>query len=137
MSFVNPSSDIFNETIMYNLTYGVDKHNEEMYKTMYYYLYYFKLEKYVDRLQENIGNLSTGEKQRIKIIRLILHDKPIWIIDEITSNVDNDTEKIILQKLKEIQIEKKKSVIHITHNLENIAFSDTKMYIKDYKIFIE
>ena len=104
---------------------------------MYYYLYYFKLEKYVDRLQENIGNLSTGEKQRIKIIRLILHDKPIWIIDEITSNVDNDTEKIILQKLKEIQVEKKKSVIHITHNLENIAFSDTKMYIKDYKIFIE
>ena len=40
-----------------------------------------------------------------------------------------------LMELKKIQIEKNKSVIHITHNLENIIFSDVKMYIKNYNIY--
>ena len=104
---------------------------------MYFYLEEFKLEKYKDRLEENISNLSTGEKQRVKIIRLILHDKPIWVIDEITSNIDNDLEHAILKKLKDIQLSKQKSVIHISHNLENVAFANYKMYIRDYQIFLE
>jgi ABC-type transport system involved in cytochrome bd biosynthesis fused ATPase/permease subunit len=77
----------------------------------------FRLDKYVDNLDTNINKLSTGEKQRIKIIRCILQDRPIWFLDEITSNIDKECEKIVLSVLRQIQIRKKKSVFHITHSV--------------------
>jgi ABC-type multidrug transport system fused ATPase/permease subunit len=140
VSFVNTDPDIFNNTILYNITYGLkDLENESVMETVMekinYYLELFDLSIYKNNLDKHIDLLSTGEKQRIKSIRLILHDKPIWILDEITSNVDNNMEKVILGELKRIQIEKNKSVIHITHNLENKSFSDEKMYIKNYNIY--
>jgi len=136
VSSVNTDQDLFNESVLYNITYGVKNHEDEkVLKKIQYYLKMFKLEKYKDKLDTNVYALSTGEKQRMKIIRLILHDTKIWILDEITSNVDNDLEKVILAELRRIQIKKNKSVIHITHNLENLSFSDSKMYIKDYNIF--
>jgi len=55
-------------------------------------------------------------------------------IDEITANIDNDLEFEILEELKNIQVIKNKSIIHITHNMENLQFSDYKMYIKNCDI---
>jgi ABC-type multidrug transport system fused ATPase/permease subunit len=140
VSFVNTDPDIFNNTILYNVTYGLKELENEivMEKVMgkiNYYLELFDLSMYKNNLDKHIDSLSTGQIQRIKIIRLILHDKDIWILDEITSNIDNELEKVILQELKGIQKEKNKSVIHITHNLENISFSDKKMYIRNYNIY--
>jgi ABC-type multidrug transport system fused ATPase/permease subunit len=140
VSFVNTDPDIFNNTILYNITYGLKELEneiviEKVIKKINYYLELFDLSMYKNNLDKHIDSLSTGQKQRIKIIRLILHDKPIWILDEITSNIDNELEKVILQELKRIQIEKNKSVIHITHNMENINFSDEKMYILNYNIY--
>jgi ATP-binding cassette subfamily C protein len=136
VSFVNTDQDLFNNSVLYNITYGV-KNNEDpkVLLKIQHYIKMFKLEKYKDKLDTSVYALSTGEKQRMKIIRLIIHDTKIWILDEITSNVDNELEKVILTELKRIQIKKNKSVIHITHNLENISFSDSKMYIKDFNIF--
>ena len=51
------------------------------------------------------------------------------ILDEITSNIDNEMEKIILEEIRKIQKEKNKTVIHITHNIENKNFSDINLYI--------
>jgi len=140
VSFLNPDPDLFNDTIFHNVTYGLKELDNEMVlaevmEIIHHYLELFDLSMYKNNLEEHIESLSTGEKQRIKIIRLIHHDKPIWILDEITSNIDNDLEKVVLGELKRIQIEKNKSVIHITHNMENISFSDKKMYIKHYNIY--
>ena len=140
VSFVNTDPDIFNNTILYNVTYGLKELEneivmEKVIEKINYYLDLFDLSMYKNNLDKHIDSLSTGQKQRIKIIRCILHDKDIWILDEITSNIDNELEKVILKELKRIQIEKNKSVIHITHNLENIGFSDEKMYIRNYNIY--
>ena len=140
VSFVNTDPDIFNNTILYNVTYGLKELEneivmEKVIEKINYYLELFDLSMYKNNLDKHIDSLSTGQKQRIKIIRCILHDKDIWILDEITSNIDNELEKVILKELKKIQIEKNKSVIHITHNLENISFSDEKMYIRNYNIY--
>jgi energy-coupling factor transport system ATP-binding protein len=136
ISYVNTDQDLFNQSILYNITYGLkNPEDKKVLLKIQHYLKIFKLEKYKDKLETNVYALSTGEKQRMKIIRLILHDTKIWILDEITSNVDNDLEKTILNEIKRIQIKKNKSVIHITHNLENISFSDSKMYIKNFNIF--
>lgn len=134
ISFLNTDSDIFNETVLYNITFGLDNPDDiSILEKINYYAEFFEFDP--SKLKMNANSLSTGEKQRIKIIRLILHDKPIWILDEITSNINNDLEHKILQELRKIQKEKNKSVIHITHNFENIVFSDIKMYIKNKQIF--
>ena len=131
ISYVKASGDLFNSSISYNLLYGVDQPNfQEVQK----YLVLFKLNNFINRLEENINILSTGEKQRIKLIRAVLQDKKMWIMDESTSNIDNETEFIILEILKRIQVEKKKTVIHITHNLDNKMIADKIMTIQQKQI---
>jgi len=103
---------------------------------MYYYIELFELSKYKNNLDAPIKPLSTGEKQRCKIIYLLLHNKPIWLLDEITSNVNEELETIILTELKRIQQEEKKLVIHITHGSLNVKYSDYKMSIKNCDISI-
>jgi putative ABC transport system ATP-binding protein len=131
ISYVKPNCDLFDNTITYNMIYGVEKVDKTQTDK---YLVKYGLGHILDQLDTNINTLSTGEKQRIKIIRLILQDKPIWILDEITSNIDNEMERIILQDLKRIQQKKHKSVIHITHNSDNKEFADKIIMIKDKKI---
>jgi ABC-type multidrug transport system fused ATPase/permease subunit len=134
ISFLNTDTDIFDATVLYNITYGLENPEDTIIlEKIDWYAKMFEFD--TEKLQMNANTLSTGEKQRIKIIRLILHDKPIWILDEITSNINNDLEHKILQELRRIKNDKNKTVIHITHNLENICFSDVKMYIKHNNIF--
>lgn len=75
------------------------------------------------KLTENAGNLSGGQKQRLALARAILHDAKIYIFDEATSNIDIESEEIILQKIKELS--KTKTVIMITHRLMNVKDADS------------
>ena len=138
ISYVTSIPELFDESILYNITYSLkNPKSEEVINTINKYMILFKLDKYKENLDTtNIKFLSTGEKQRLQIIRLILIDKPIWLLDELTSNINNELEIIILEELKRIQVKKNKSVIHITHNLENLEFCDYKMYIKHSSIYI-
>lgn len=131
ISNVRNTGDIFDETVFYNITYGINITSETM-QRIYYYMDKFKMDDVL--LTDKISSVSSGQQQRIKLIRMILSDKPVWIMDESTSNIDNETEYDILYELRRIQIEKKKTVIHITHNLENRCFADLCMRIKDKHI---
>lgn len=75
------------------------------------------------KLTENAGNLSGGQKQRLALARAILHDAKIYIFDEATSNIDIESEEIILKKIKELS--KTKTVIMITHRLMNVKDADS------------
>ena len=75
------------------------------------------------KLTENAGNLSGGQKQRLALARGFLHDAKIYIFDEATSNIDIESEEIILQKIKELS--KTKTVIMITHRLMNVKDADS------------
>lgn len=132
ISYVKPSLDLFDKSIEFNVKFGVkDKNSELVNNLIMYYMTLFRLDKYVDNLDTNINNLSTGEKQRIKIIRCILQDRPIWFLDEITSNIDKECEKIVLSVLHQIQIRKKKSVFHITHSVTSKNACDFVLSIKN------
>ena len=76
-------------------------------------------------LTENAGNLSGGQKQRLALARAILHDAKIYIFDEATSNIDMESEEIILAEIKKPA--KSKTVIMITHRLMNVVDAD-KIY---------
>lgn len=87
---------------------------------------FFREEKGLDTmLTENAGNLSGGQRQRLALARAILHDAKIYIFDEATSNIDMESEEIILTEIKKLA--KTKTVIMITHRLMNVVDAD-KIY---------
>lgn len=136
VSHIKPSGDIFHNTIAYNIFYGLaDKLTQrQKSRKLLKYFTIFGLQHLIGRELDDIAFLSTGEKQRIKLIRMILQDKPIWIIDETTSNIDNETESTILQHLKDIQVRRHKTVIHISHNLENVKYADKVLTIRNKRV---
>ena len=137
ISNVKPNADLFDRNIEFNLKYGVnDKDKIALNDKIKHYLILFGLDNLVDRLNDHIDDLSTGEKQRIKIIRCILQDKPIWILDEITSNLDKDCEEVVITCLRQIQMEKKKSVIHITHNGDLLKYCDNRIEIDNTRLLL-
>ena len=73
-------------------------------------------------LLENAGNLSGGQKQRLALARAILHDSPVYIFDEATSNIDVESEEIILSEIRKLA--KNKTIIMISHRLANVVDAD-------------
>jgi ABC-type lipoprotein export system ATPase subunit len=138
VSHVRPHSDIFeNKSIYFNLTFGVSLGSTHLKTLVGEYLEQFELGHLAAKLHAKIRTLSTGEKQRVKLIRCILHDKPIWVLDEGTANIDGDCEEKLLRLLRDIQIRKRKSVIHVTHNLAMTRFGDYLVTIQDKRVTIK
>jgi ABC-type multidrug transport system fused ATPase/permease subunit len=130
VSYLRPSADLFNRSIEFNILYGVRQHRKTKAK-MLTLLVQYGLSHLTRRLGRNIQSLSSGEKQRIKIIRCILQDKPIWILDEATSNIDEKYEAIVLSSLRSIQSARQKTVIHITHNTTHLDYADVCLMIEN------
>lgn len=84
------------------------------------------------KLLEKASNLSGGQCQRLALARALLHNSPIYIFDEATSNIDVESEEIIMNVVKEIS--KTKTVILISHRLANVVESDKIYVLKDGKI---
>lgn len=78
---------------------------------------------------ENASNLSGGQKQRLAIARALLHDTDIYIFDEATSNIDAESEEMIMKAIKDIA--KDHTVILITHRLANVVDADKIYMLKD------
>ena len=73
-------------------------------------------------LHEGGSNLSGGQRQRLAMARALLHDTPIYIFDEATSNVDAESENDIMQAI--LSLAGKKTIILISHRLANVVHSD-------------
>lgn len=78
-------------------------------------------------LLENGTNLSGGEKQRIALARAIIHDVPIYIFDEATCHLDFESERIIVNYIKEKL--KSKTCIIISHNSKLLHDNDIILFI--------
>ncbi|MFW5676525.1 MAG: ABC transporter ATP-binding protein/permease, partial [Acetivibrio ethanolgignens] len=73
-------------------------------------------------LTEAAANLSGGQKQRLCLARALLHDSDIYIFDEVTSNVDSESEDRIMEVVRELA--KTKAVVVISHRLANITSAE-------------
>ncbi len=73
-------------------------------------------------------NLSGGQRQRLALARALLHDSPVYIFDEATSNIDVESENDIMALVHELA--KTKTMILISHRLANVARSD-RIYVMD------
>ena len=83
---------------------------------------------YETLIGERGQKLSGGQRQRLSIARALLKDAPIFLFDEATSSVDNETEAAIQRSLE--QITQKKTTIIIAHRLSTIVKAD-KIYVLD------
>ena len=94
---------------------------------------YFKNTGGLDSILESAGNnLSGGQKQRLAIGRVLLKEPKILILDESISNIDKESEDLILnliQKLKE-----KMTIILITHRLNTVLQADYIYYLDNKKV---
>ena len=94
---------------------------------------YFKNVGSLDSILESAGNnLSGGQKQRLAIGRVLLKEPKILILDESISNIDKESEDLILnliQKLKE-----KMTIILITHRLNTVLHADYIYYLDNKKV---
>ena len=71
------------------------------------------------KLKEGASNFSGGQRQRLALARALLHDSPYYIFDEATSNIDVESEDVIMKQIESLA--GKKGVILISHRLANVV----------------
>ena len=81
---------------------------------------------------ENGANFSGGQRQRLAIARALLHDTPVYIFDEATSNIDAESEEMIMEVIHSLA--KKKTVLLISHRLANVVHSDRIYMMQEGRI---
>lgn len=136
ITLVHHKSYIFKGTIEYNLKLGKSNATElEMLSALEEVnLLDFISSKqglYTELLEEG-NNLSGGQKQRLALARALLHNTPIYIFDEATSNIDAESEEIIMEVIRKLA--KTKTVILISHRLANVITSDCIYVLEDGQI---
>ena len=136
ISVVSYNTYIFNETIRQNFMLAkVNVTEDEIYTALKKVnLYNFIVDNGgLDKvITEDAANISGGQKQRLALAINLVANKDIYIFDEATSNIDIESEAIIMNNIKELS--KEKSVIVISHRLANVVAADTIYFIEDGEV---
>lgn len=126
ITYISHNSYLFQGTIRENLLMGNPNATEdEMWAVLEQtnLAAFLRSEEGLDtKLAEKASNLSGGQCQRLALARALLHDSPVYIFDEATSNIDVESENDIMEQI--LLLAKKKSVLLISHRLANITKAD-------------
>lgn len=136
-SVVLQENTIISGSIRENLTLGLKRKVED--QELWDALAMVRLEEYVKSLPKGLDSqlgesgewLSGGQRQRLQLARACLSEFKFLILDEATSNLDADTEKIIMTALDQLRRTKNCGQITITHRLATIINSDRIYFIKN------
>lgn len=136
-SYVTQETHLFHDSIANNIAVGNPGASRdeimEAAKKASIHDFIMKLPKGYDTEVGELGDtLSGGEKQRIGIARAFLHDSPLILMDEPTSNLDSLNEGIILKSLREAS--EKKTVVLVSHRKSTMNIADTVFEMKDGRI---
>ena len=136
-SYVTQETHLFHDSIANNIAVGSPGASREAIieaaKKASIHDFIMKLPKGYDTEVGELGDtLSGGEKQRIGIARAFLHDSPLILMDEPTSNLDSLNEGIILKSLREAA--EKKTVVLVSHRKSTMNIVDTVFEMKDGRI---
>ena len=126
ITYISHSSYIFKGSVRDNLLMAkADARDEELWDVLKKtnLADFFESDNGLDfEIAEAGGNLSGGQKQRLALARGLLHDSRFYIFDESTSNIDVESEEVILEQIKELA--RYKGVLMISHRLANVVRSD-------------
>lgn len=118
---------LFNETIRSNIGYGLSEFTDEQVieaaKAAHAWEFISKMEQGLDsEIGERGVMLSGGQKQRLSIARAILKNTPILILDEATSSLDTESEKLVQEAIDRLM--ENRTVLAIAHRLSTIIHAD-------------
>ena len=138
ITYISHQSYLFKGTVRENLLMGKPgASDEELWAVLSQVnlAEFLKAEQGLDtRLLEKASNLSGGQCQRLALARALLHDSPVYIFDEATSNIDVESENDIMREIHELA--KSKTVILVSHRLANVVGAD-HIYVLDHGIVAE
>lgn len=134
---VSQESILFNESVFNNIAFGIENATREKVmeaaKIANAHDFIIKLENGYDTLiGDRGGKLSGGERQRLTIARAVLKNPPILILDEATSSLDSNSERLVQDALTKLM--KGRTTIVIAHRLSTIQFADEIIVMQDGKI---
>ncbi len=125
-TYVSHQSYLFKGTVRENLQMGCPKGTDEQFWDALEKVNlaaFLRSEQGLDTpLAEKASNLSGGQCQRLALARALLHDSPVYIFDETTSNIDVDSENDMMEQI--YRLAKTKTVILISHRLANVVGAD-------------
>ena len=137
MGIVSQEPILFNDTIFWNIALGMNNINEEEViaaaKVANAHEFISKMEKgYYTNIGDRGVKLSGGQRQRISIARAVLKNPPILILDEATSSLDTESERLVQDAL--FKLMKNRTSVVIAHRLSTIQFADEIIVIKKGEI---
>ena len=136
MTMIGHDSWIFKGTVRENLLLGKPSATEEEMKEA---LKKVNLLSFIEAqgglampLLSNGTNISGGQKQRLSLARALLHDTPVYIFDEATSNIDAESEERIMEVIHELA--KSRTILLISHRLANVVGSDCIFMLENGRV---
>lgn len=136
MTMIGHDSWIFKGTVRENLLLGKPSATEEEMKEA---LKKVNLLSFIEAqggltmpLLSNGTNISGGQKQRLSLARALLHDTPVYIFDEATSNIDAESEEMIMEVIHELA--KSRTILLISHRLANVVGSDCIFMLENGRV---
>ncbi|WP_027121088.1 energy-coupling factor transporter ATPase [Mycoplasma leonicaptivi] len=132
--FQNPDNQFIGSSVEDDIAFGLENHNipqEEMKKRVYEYAKKVDMEKHLEREPEN---LSGGQKQRVAIASVLALNPDVVIFDEVTSMLDPKGKSTVINIIKEIQADKNKTLISITHDMDEAILADKCLVFANGKL---
>jgi energy-coupling factor transport system ATP-binding protein len=132
--FQNPDNQFVGTTVVDDIAFGLENKQvirEEMIEKIDFVLHKVKMEKF--KLQEP-HLLSGGQKQRVAIAGALALDSKVVIFDESTSMLDPQGRDDIVSLIKELKSEGEKTIISITHDLNEAMLADRIIVMKNGKV---
>lgn len=136
IGYISQEQFLFHGTIKDNITYGLasksesDGDIERACQKAHIWDFIMSLDDGINtKIGEGGGKLSGGQKQRLQLAHLFLQDPAIILMDEPTSALDSESERVIVNTLKELHM--KKTIIIIAHRLSTIQHADKIIVLED------
>ena len=138
VTLVTHESYLFKGTVEYNLRMGkqnaTEAEMENVLRKVNLWDFLQTQRGLQTELTEKGSNFSGGQCQRLALARALLHDSGAYVFDEATSNIDAESEKMIMDVIKEAA--QKKTIVFISHKLSNVADA-SRIYMLDAGRVIE
>ena len=137
-SYVNQDIFMLNDSILSNIAFSDTNPNLNKINQC---LKRVNLIKWIDSLPDGIhtsigelgGKISGGQKQRIAFARALYKDSEIFLFDEISNNLDEESKDEVLKTMRVLK-EEGKTALFVTHNKEELAICDVVYSIENRKI---
>jgi subfamily B ATP-binding cassette protein MsbA len=137
MGIVTQESILFNDSVFNNIAFGLDKVSEEdvikAAKIANAHEFIIAMEEgYQTFIGDRGMKLSGGQRQRLSIARAVLRNPPILILDEATSSLDTESERLVQDALEKLM--QNRTSIVIAHRLSTIKFADEIIVLQEGKL---